>query len=331
MRKISAAYIGHIFTAARAWVSSKRFSIYLYCVAIATLIWFLMKFSGSFTSQLPVQLHYTPPSEEWYVHNNETVLMVDVQGFGFSLMWLKISGKSEIDVNLSNFEIRGDESDPFMVVPTEYLLNEVGQLFQDQESIKGLFPNILKVDLSRVVSKTVPVRSRIAIDTENGFKLRSTTLTPSDIELIGPEYILSEIEFVNTEIDSIGGVNEDLELDVSLDADTLKNWISEDLELNIMLDVDELTSGSVVVQIETRVKDAQTRIKVLPTKVTVYYKVGLADYELVKEYIFNAFVSVPSEGDLPEKLKVNIENIPEFVEITRVEPSRVEYLLSKKD
>ena len=330
MRKISAAYINDIFTAARAWMSSRRFSIYLYCVAIATLIWFLMKFSGSFTSQLPVQLHYTPPSEEWHIHNNETVLMVDVQGFGFSLLWLKISGLSEIDINLSNFEIKGDESNPFMVVPTEYLLTKVGQLFQEHESIKGLFPNILKVDLSRVVHKKVPVRSRIFVETESGFILKkSNQITPSEIELIGPEFILSEVEFINTEIDTIRNVKEDTEFTVALDADSMSDWISDQLKVVYKIDVDELTSGSVVVQIDPRVEDSQSKIKVLPTKVRVFYQVGLEDYELVNKELFKAFVLLPSKGDLPEKLKVNFAEIPDFVEIIRVEPSRVEYLFSK--
>ncbi len=331
MRKISAAYINDIFNTARSWASSKRFSIYLYCVGIATLIWFLMKFSGSFTSQLPVELHYISPSEEWYVQSEETVLMADVQGFGFSLMWLKISGKSEIDVNLSTFEIRGDESDPFIVVPTEYLLNKVGQLFQDQESIKGLFPNVLKIDLSRVLTKTVPIRSRIVLETENGFKLkRSSILLPSEIKLNGPEFILSKIDFINTKIDTIRGLKESTELSVLLDTDSLSDWIEDDVKVKYKVDVDELTSGSVIVQIESKVEDPQSKVKVLPTKVTVFYQVGLDDYELVNSDLISAFVSLPADGELPEKLKVHISNVPDFVEITRIEPSRVEYLLSKK-
>ncbi len=331
MRKISAAYLNDIFSAARVWLSSKRFSIYLYCVAIATLIWFLMKFSGSFTSQLPVQLNYIPPSEEWFVHNKEKVLLVDVQGFGFSLMWLKLSGKSEIEIDLSNFEIKGEDSDPFIVVPSEYLFNKVGNLFQGQESIKGLFPNVLKLDLSRVVTKKVKIQSRIYLTTESGFKLTESSLSPSEIEMIGPEYILSNIEFVNTEIDSIKNIKEDLEIAFSLDVDSLKEWIAFDQKVQFKIDVDELTSGSITVQIEPRIKDSQTKIKVLPTKVTVYYQVGLADYERVNEALFKAYVSLPSEGELPEKLKVRISNLPEFVEVTRIEPSRVEYLLSKSN
>ena len=331
MRKISAAYINDIFTAARAWIGSKRFSIYLYCVAIATFIWFLMKFSGSFTSQLPVQLNYLPPAEEWYVQNTEEVLLVDVQGFGFSLMWLKISGKSEIEINLSNFEVKGVDSDPFIVVPTEYLLNKIGKLFPGQESIKGLFPNILKIDLSPVITKKVHIRSRVSLAMESGFKLKNSVLIPSEINIVGPEDVLSNIEFINTEIDSILNIKEDMDVSILLDADSLRKWIEFDQNVMLKVDVDELTSGSIIVQIDAMVEDSQNRIKVLPTKVVVYYQVGLSDYELVNEKLFKAYVSLPSEGELPDRLKVKISNLPDFVEVTRIEPSRVEYLLSKKN
>ena len=122
-----------------------------------------------------------------------------------------------------------------------------------------------------------------------------------------------------------------MEISISLDIDSLKEWIAFDQNVQLKIDVDELTSGSITVQIEPRIEGSQSKIKVLPTKVTVYYQVGLADYEKVNEALFEAYVSLPSEGELPEKLKVKISNLPDFVEVTRIEPSRVEYLLSKSN
>jgi hypothetical protein len=61
----------------------------------------------------------------------------------------------------------------------------------------------------------------------------------------------------------------------------------------------------------------------------VYYQVGLKDYQLVNENLFKAYVTLPPSGELPEKLKVSIGDVPDFVEITRIDPPFVEYLLSK--
>ncbi len=330
MGKLNAAYLNSLLITARKWAGSKRFSVYLYCLALATLIWFLMKFSGSFTSQLPVQVHYTVPSEDWYIINKDQIIIVDVKGFGFSLMWHKISGISKIEINLSNFEIKGGELDPFIVIPTEFLLSKTSQLFSEDESIDGIYPNILKVDLSQAVTKEVPIRSRIKLYPKQGYKLRDgLQLHPSNVKLFGPAFILSEIDHVNTKVDTLRDLAEDQVLTISLDSDSLSEWILSDQEIELKIDIDELTSGSIEVDVETRVEDPLIRLKVLPTKVSIFYQVGLEEYQLVNENLFKAYVTLPKEGALPEKLKVNISDIPDFVEVTRIDPPYVEFLLSK--
>lgn len=330
MGKFNEEYLKKWFATAKSWISSKRFSVYLYCVAIATFIWFLMKFSGSFSTQLPIEVNYNTPSSEWYVVNNDAALMVDVKGFGFSIMWHRVSGISEIDIDLSDFEIRGSEKDPFIIIPTDFLFSQISKLFSDDESIDGIYPNILKVDLSHAITKKVPIVSRLKVYPENGYKLiTQPSLYPDKIELSGPAYVLSEINKINTNIDTLRNISESQVFTIALDMDSLEEWVvgSKDAELNI--EVDELTSGSIEVKVNSRSDEQHTIIKILPTRVSVFYQVGLKDYELVNEDLFKAFVVFPKDGELPDKLKVNISEIPDFVEVTRIDPPYVEYLLSK--
>lgn len=332
MQRSNTKYINEFSSATREWVGSKRFSVYVYCILISTFIWFLMKFSGSFTTQLPVKIQYTVPSSDWYVMNAESELMVDVSGFGFSLMWYKISGSSEIEIDLSKFEMKGTDSEAFVVIPTEYLFSKTSKLFKEDESIDGLYPNVLKVDMSHAINKSVPIRSRVHLSPKNGFKLVSENdLNPSDVTLSGPAHILSNISQINTQVDTLLEINEDKIITVKLDADSLSEWMEEGNTAELKIDVDELTSGSVDILIRVKSLDPSLNVKVLPTKVTVFYQVGLNDYELVNESIFKAYVSLPSGSTMPEKLKVKISEVPDFVEVTRVSPPFVEYLLSKAD
>lgn len=330
MGELSKEYLNQMFAKAKKWLSSKRFSIYLYCVAIATFIWFLMKFSGSFSTQLPIQVNFSAPSPQWYVVNNDATLNVDVKGFGFSIIWHRISGISEIGIDLSEFEIRGDEDDPFVVVPSDFLLNKIEKLFSDGESIDGIYPNVLKVDLSHALKKKVPISSKIEIYPEKGYKISNRpNIYPDKIELAGPAYILSEITKVNTIADTLRDLKEGLIYSVVLDTDTIEEWITTKPEVELKIEVDEYTSGTIDIKVQANTDDSHSIIKVLPTKVTVYYQVGLKSYQLVNEDLFKAFVNFPKDGELPDKLKVNISDIPDFVEITRIDPPYVEYLLTK--
>ena len=331
MRKNIGVYVDRFFTSTRKWFGSKRFSIYLYCVAIATFIWFLMKFSGSFTTQLPVHVHYTAPSSKWYVMNEDITLNVDVRGFGFSLMWHKISGLNDVVVDLSNFEIKGDELDPFIIIPSDFIISKVSKLFSEDEFIDGIYPSILKVDLSHALNKKVPVVSRVEVYPEKGYKLKNRIqVLPSKVELSGPAYVLANILQVNTKVDTIRGIKESKVIPLTLDFDSLKEWLVSENKVELKINVVELTSGSIEIPVLAKVDDPQTSVKVLPTKVTVFYQVGLVDYQLVNADLFKAYVSLPSTNPLPDKLKVSISDIPDFVEITRIEPPYVEYLISKK-
>lgn len=330
MSILNEEYVKKSFATTKAWLSSKRFTIYLYCVAIATFIWFLMKFSGSYSTQLPVQVSFSAPSSQWYVVDDNATLSVDVKGFGFSIMWHRFSGISEVFIDLSEFEIRGTEEEPFVVVPTDFLLNQVEKFFSEDESIDGIYPNVLKVELSHAITKKVPIRSRLKVYPASGYKIANRPqLIPDKIELAGPAYILSEIKQVNTLVDTIRDLNESREVLLSLDADSLQEWIKAERTTAMKIEVDEFTSGNIEVKVQSIVDDPQTIIKVLPTKVKVYYQVGLKDYQLVNEELFKAYVTFPKDGELPDKLKVSVADVPDFVEVTRIDPPFVEYLLSK--
>ncbi len=331
MQKNSEVYLNKLFTKAKLWFGSKRFSVYLFCIGISTFIWFLMKFSGSFTTQLPVKVHFTTPSTKWYVKNENLALTIDARGFGFGLMWYKISGLRDINIDLSQFEIRGEELDHFIIVPNDFVLNSLSKLFSEEEYIDAIYPSVIKVDLSHALTKSVPIVSKVKVYTENGYKIKNKIqIKPAKLELSGPEYILSDIDHVDSFVDTIRALKEDITMKLLLDVDSLNEWIvgKKDVDLNIQ--VMELTSGTIEIPVVARVEDPLTSVKILPTKVKLFYQVGLADYQLVDEKTFKAYVSLSAGNDLPDKLKVLISNIPEFVEIIRIEPPYVEYLISKK-
>ncbi len=89
-------------------------------------------------------------------------------------------------------------------------------------------------------------------------------------------------------------------------------------------------AGTEFVKIKSGVDSKGMEIRVLPSKVKIYYQVGLSDFQKVSEKMFEAVIELPESGDLPEKLKVNLSEVPDFVEIKRIQPLFVEYLIIKK-
>ena len=316
----------------KKWLTSKRFTVYLICVLISTLIWLLIKLTREYNTQFPVELTLTGnPGEDWMIVDKNAEVVAEVSGFGFDLLSYKLFGKEKIEVDVTRFNISRNGDNAFILIPEPFLIKQVNRLMKGKEKVMSLYPATIRVDLSHAMLKKVPVKLRVKLNPENGFKIKGKPVViPDSIEFFGPANILSKVEFVNTLRDSIGGFKRAFETTVPLDADSLAGYLRDSNLVVLKVDVDELTSGSIEIPVEAENLPNGKQIKVLPSKVKIYYQVGLSDYQKVVENLFKAQITLPDSKELPDKLKVNLVASPQFVEVKRIEPLFVEYLLKEK-
>jgi hypothetical protein len=164
-----------------------------------------------------------------------------------------------------------------------------------------------------------------------GFKIKGIPkVEPDSLDFFGPSSILNSIEFVNTETDTIRDIQVLTTEKIKLKLDSLQEYLIEEVDPIFIVDVDELTSGSIEVIVDPIVDKKGMEIKVLPSKVKIYYQVGLSDYQKVSEELITATIELPDTDELPDKLKVELKEVPDFIEVKRIEPLFVEYLIIKK-
>ena len=322
------AFIGGI----KGWLTSKRFSIYLICVFIASLIWLLIKFSSEYNTQFPIAIELVnPPEGNWMIIENNTEIVAEIYGFGFDLFSYKLFGFEKVTIDLSEFEVN-DANDPaFIFISESFLSNMVNRAMQGNEKVISIFPGKLKVELSKAITKKVPIKLNVKVYPAKGFKIKGVPrLEPNNLDFFGPSSILSKLDYVNTEVDTIKDIRLAQRTKINLELDSLEKYLVGQVEDYLIVDVDELTSGSIEIKVEAKVENTSTDIRVLPSKVKVYYQVGLSDFQKVNDKMFEAVIELPESGDLPEKLKVVLSEVPDFVEIKRIEPLFVEYLIIKK-
>lgn len=316
----------------KGWLTSKRFSIYLFCVIIASLIWLLIKFSSEYNTQFPIGIELVnPPEGNWMIIDNKTEVVAEIYGFGFDLFSYKLFGFEKVTIDLSEFEVN-DANDPsFIYISETFLSNMVNRSMKGNEKVISIFPGKLKVELSKAITKKVPIKLNVKVYPAKGFKIKGVPkLEPNNLDFFGPSSILSKIEYVNTETDTIDDIQLAQRTIVKLELDSIEKYLVGNVEDYLIVDVDELTSGSIEIKVDSEVDSKNMEIRVLPSKVRVYYQVGLSDFQKVSEKMFEAIIELPESGDMPEKLKVVLSEVPDFVEIKRIEPLFVEYLIIKK-
>lgn len=316
----------------KGWLTSKRFSIYLICIFIASLIWLLIKFSSEYNTQFPIAIELVnPPEGNWMILENKTEIVAEIYGFGFDLFSYKFFGFDKVSIDLSEFEVNDTNDPAFIFISESFLSNKVNRSMKGNEKVLSIFPGNIRVELSKAITKKVPVKLNVKVYPANGFKIKGLPqLEPNSIEFFGPSSILSKIEYVNTEIDTINDIRLVHRSKIRLQLDSLEKYMVGHVEEYLIVDVDELTSGSIEIKVNSDVDANDMEIRVLPSKVKIYYQVGLSDFQKVSEKMFEAVIELPESGDLPEKLKVILSKVPDFIEIKRIEPLFVEYLIIKK-
>lgn len=292
----------------------------------------LIKFSQEYKTQIPVTVELINPQDgNWMLLDNKVDVNAEIYGFGFDLFSYKLFGLKNITIDLSEFKVHSDTDPAFIIIPESYINRKVNILMEGSEQVLNTYPGQIKVDLSKAVTKTIPIKSNVVVYPKKGFKIKNVpVLTPKNLKFFGPSSLLSQIDFINTEVDTIRDIQTLSNTKIKMRLDSLKDFLAGKADVNLTVDVDELTSGLVEVKVNTIVNKKGLEIRVLPSKIKVYYQIGLSDYQKVSEKLIDAVVEIPDSDDLPDKLKVELKQVPDFITVTRIEPLFVEYLIIKK-
>jgi hypothetical protein len=272
-----------------------------------------------------------PPNGNWMMLKNNYDIQAEIYGFGFDLFSYKIFGIEDITINLSEFEVNSNTDPAYIIIPEAFIRKKINRLMTDREQVLNIYPGKIKVDLSKAITRTIPIKLNIKVYPAQGFKIKGVPrIEPNNLDFFGPSSLLSNIDFVNTETDTIRDIQVFTTQKIKLRFDSLEEYLVGNVDPVLFVDIDELTSGSIEVKVDPIVDKKGLKIKVLPSKVKVYYQVGLSDYQKVSEKLITATIELPDTDELPDKLKVELKEVPDFIEVKRIEPLFVEYLIIKK-
>lgn len=291
----------------------------------------LIKFSREYKTQFPVQIELVnPPEGNWMMLQNEFDIVAEIYGYGFDLFSYKYFGVNKIVLDVSEFDVSSKGKGFYIIIPESYIGKQVNREMNLKKQVLNIYPGKIKVDLSQAITKRIPVKLNVVSLPAQGFKVKGTIkIEPDSIDFFGPASVLEKVEFIETEIDTIDDIRVLNVSKVDLKLDSLERYILDQPSAMLTVDVDELTSGFVEVTIARKVNKEGMEIRVLPSVAKVYYQVGLSDYQKVSERSIKASIVLPNTDELPEKLKVELSEVPEFIKVTRIEPLFVEYLIIK--
>lgn len=166
----------------------------------ASIVWLHVITEKVYEIEQVVPINYLPPSPSFTIANKlPNFAVVKISGKGKELLKVLINN-GEVIIDCSKFSYGNRE---YKISPSDIHLPS--RALGVEEIIS---PQKIAIKIDRFASRKIPIKPQFSVIPARGFILSSEPeIIPSEVEVIGPEDLIGEIEFASTQEDTLSGFN----------------------------------------------------------------------------------------------------------------------------
>lgn len=308
--------------------NDKRVVVFLVCLLIATTLWFLNALSKDYSTSIYYPVKYVnPPKNQFLANTPPKKLELKVQAHGFTLLRHKLNlSFSPIVLNLTNITQNMVPGTDGYNIRTSSLLQRISDQVSNEITINTIQPEFLLLQLDSLKTKKIPLRPDVDLEFESQFNLKEPlSLSPDEVEVVGPAAILDTILFLQTEQQSFTKLDANVERNMGIVHP--ENVTVKPEKVLLKISVEKFTEKEINVPVNVVNLPDDTNIKLFPSEVQVTFLVGLSNFGAISAADFEIAVDFNKIESTVEKLTVEISSKPAFVQSVKVTPESVEYLI----
>ncbi len=314
--------------------SRKQVQVFMICLAIATAIWFMIKLSKDYNYTVPFKVVYTntPPGKTMN-RKADSVFILTLRATGYHILYNQISGKEQtLTIDISQIKLKKSGSYHEGGLQTADLSVLIQSQLPTADKLTDIYPRNVSFRFENVFSKKVPVKPDIKIEFRKQFGVYGKYhIVPDSVVISGPMQDIQKVKKVTTPAFHLDDVYSLINFTLPIQpTDNNSNITIDQPTVRIMALVTQFTEASVTVPVSCDSLPKNYSINTYPPKVNVVYQVAVPDYKNVTAESFR--VSINGRKAMQQaghKLKVSASRHPSHVEIVRIEPDRVEFILNK--
>ncbi len=308
--------------------NDKQIVVFLVCLLIASVLWFLNALSKDYSTTVSYPVKYVnPPKNQFLANNPPDKLELDVDAHGFTLLRHKLSlSFSPIILNLANITRNQKSNSGNYSIITRNLLSRISEQVSNEITITDIHPEILEIEFDSLKTKMVPVRLNVATEFKPQFNLKTPIHSdPAEVKVTGPSIVLDTLQFLNTKFRSFTKIDIDIEKTVELILPEKITAVPQ--KVDVKIEVEKFTEKELVIPVQVKNKPENTVVKLFPSEVKILFSVGLSEFDKIKTSDFEASVDFSTIQAGTENLQVTIDKKPALNQLIRYNPERVEFLV----
>ncbi|MEZ5103927.1 MAG: hypothetical protein R2757_05500 [Draconibacterium sp.] len=308
--------------------NDKQLVVFLVCLLIASILWFLNALSKDYSTVVSYPVKYVnPPKNQFLANKPPDKLDLKVDAHGFTLLRHKLSlSFSPIVLNLTNITKDLNSNSGAYSVNSRTLISRISSQVSNEITITEVQPDVLQFEFDSLQTKTVPVKLNIATEFSPQFNLKVPVYAvPAEVKVTGPSNIIDSIQFIYSKPKTYTKIGNNIEKTVELILPE-KTTVSPQ-KVILKIEVEKFTEKELKIPITIRNKPENTTVKLFPSEVKILISVGLSEFDKIKPTDFEASVDFNTIEDGMQDIAVTIDKKPVSNQVIRYNPERVEFLV----
>jgi len=310
--------------------NNKKLSTYALFLFISLSFWFLSMLSKQHETTLKVPLIYSNfPADKLVSAPVANFVEVRVKAPGFSILFYNLFNfsKLSLDIDKANTKPNKGGSEVFWIMNAKR--KAVVEIISNSMELLDISPERLVIPFSDKAKKKVAIKlnQTISLKPEIWFT-NPIILIPDSVLIYGEKQQLDAIDFIDTEELLLTDVSESNNNKVSL---SIPEQIQCKIKnIDVIIEVEPFVEQLIEYKVQVMNMKKGYTIKLFPEEVQVTLRAPKDKYSMLQTDFLTLKVDASLISAENSTLDVDVENLPSFIQLQRVYPSRLEFLLIKE-
>ncbi|WP_346864052.1 hypothetical protein [uncultured Draconibacterium sp.] len=308
--------------------NNKQAVVFLVCLLIATALWFLNALSKDYSTTISYPVKYVnAPSHQFLSNEPPSKLELKVDAHGFTLLRHKLSlSFSPIILNLTNLTQGVSPNNRTYEIQTRLHLKRIASQISNEIQVREVQPDIIRIVLDSLISKSVPVKTNIKLEFKPQFNLKDpVSVIPREVKITGPAAIVDTIRFLLTEQKTYNNLDATIERNLEVLHPEKTTVVPPKVLTKVS--VEKFTEKEIKVPIKIINQPVNSNIKLFPSEVKLSCLVGLSEFDNINPGDFQIVVDYALIDSGNTNLTLRVKSKPVFIDQVRLKPESVEYLI----
>ncbi len=311
----------------------QRISIFLVCLVISIIIWFSVKLANNFATviELPVTFSNIPKNKV-LTGLSDSVLYVEVVEKGSDLFRLQYIQKiSSATISLKNISLYHSNGTYTGIVNPSIFINDIEHEHGLMGKIISIKPDTIFLTFENLKSKKLPVKVVMDVTYEKEFMpYGPVLLEPDSVQVKGPVKLMEGLDGAFLGILHDKNLKSTTTLTLPFTKDSVNRLLEfTPGEIKVTIPVERYTESEITSNIKV-IDNRDEKVKIFPDRAKVYFKIALKDYPKIEPGMISIaadFSDVNYTED--DKVRLQVLNHPDYIQINKIEPEKVEFIIIK--